>query len=121
MGEREKFEIIAAKEGLELRRITEYESERMMIDAGDYYSIETRRAWNLWQAAREGVEVPEGLIKRVKAAEKRMIDGTALRRIPADPTDMDLILAEVLAFLEGREPPFWIKAAPQPPKGQSDE
>lgn len=58
--------------------------------------------------------VPEGLIDRIKAAEQRIADGHAPRRIPADPTDVDLVLAEVRMFLTGHPQPFWIAAAPTP-------
>ena len=51
---------------------------------------------------------PTGLLERVRAAEQRIRDNHAPRRIPADPTDVDLVLAEVRAFIEGREPPFWL-------------
>lgn len=69
----------------------------------------------LAQARAAGAEraVPEGLLDRVKAAEKRVKDGHAPRRIPADPTDVDLVLAEVRLLLEGRhEKSWWIAAAP---------
>ena len=55
---------------------------------------------------------PAGLIDRLKAAEQRIRDGHAPRRIPADPTDVDLVLAEVRYLLEGKQPPFWIKTTP---------
>ena len=55
---------------------------------------------------------PAGLIDRIKAAEQRIQDGHAPRRIPADPTDVDLVLAEVRYLLEGKQPPFWIKTTP---------
>lgn len=61
--------------------------------------------------------VPEGLIERIVAAERRIEDGHCPRRIPADPTDVDLVLAEVRHFLEGRPAPFWVPApaAERPP------
>jgi hypothetical protein len=62
--------------------------------------------------AQEPVAWPAGLINRIKAAEQRIQDGHALRRIPADPTDVDLVLAEVRHLLEGKQPPFWIAATP---------
>jgi hypothetical protein len=55
----------------------------------------------------------EGMLDRIKAAEQRIIDGRAPRRIPADVTDVDLVLAEVIAWAEGEPPPFWLAAAPQ--------
>ena len=70
---------------------------------------------------------PAGLIDRIKAAEQRIQDGHAPRRIPADPTDVDLVLAEVRYLLEGKQPPFWIKTTPpaqpapvQEPVGYAD-
>lgn len=58
--------------------------------------------------------VPDGLLDRIESAIKRITDNHAPRRIPADPTDVDLVLAECIAFLEGRWPPFWIDAAQLP-------
>ncbi len=59
--------------------------------------------------------VPDGLIDRIKAAEQRIHDNHAPRRIPADPTDVDLVLAEVRMFLETGERPFWITpTTPEP-------
>jgi hypothetical protein len=59
---------------------------------------------------------PEGLLERVKAAEQRIADNCAPRRIPADPHgDVDLVLAEVRYLIEGNWPPFWI--APPPARG----
>ncbi|WGT64963.1 hypothetical protein [Variovorax paradoxus] len=54
--------------------------------------------------------VPKGLIERIIAAERRIEDGHCPRRIPADPTDVDLVLAEVRHFFEGRSAPFWVPA-----------
>jgi hypothetical protein len=51
---------------------------------------------------------PTGLLSRVKAAAERVQSNHAPRRIPADPTDVDLVLGEVQAMLEGRRPPFWV-------------
>lgn len=63
--------------------------------------------------AREpGITWPHGLLERVKAAEQRIHDNHAPRRIPADPHgDVDLVLAEVRYLIEGNWPPFWIKDA----------
>lgn len=55
---------------------------------------------------------PPGLLERVKAAGQRIHDGHASMRVPADPTDPDLVLAEVAALIEGRKPPFWLRPAP---------
>ena len=57
------------------------------------------------------VAVPEGLIYRVEEAARRIDNGHAPRRIPADPTDVDLVLGEVLAWLKGEPAPFWVPAA----------
>ncbi len=59
-------------------------------------------------AQQEPVAWPAGLIDRIKAAEQRIQDGHAPQRIPADPTDVDLVLAEVRHLLEGKQPPFWL-------------
>lgn len=58
---------------------------------------------------------PPGLLDRIKAAEKRIENNYAPRRIPADPQggDVDLVLAEVRYLIEGKWPPFWIKDVPQ--------
>jgi len=66
----------------------------------------------LAQPEQEPVAWPAGLIDRIKAAEQRIQDGHSPRRIPADPTDVDLVLAEVRSLLEGEQPPFWIKTTP---------
>lgn len=59
--------------------------------------------------------VPDGMIERIDSAIQRITDGHAPRRIPADPTDVDLVLAEVRSWLTGQGwPPFWIAAAPKP-------
>ena len=65
-----------------------------------------------YEPVQEPVAWPVGLIDRIKAAEQRIQDGHAPRRIPADPTDVDLVLAEVRYLLEGKQPPFWIKTTP---------
>jgi hypothetical protein len=68
--------------------------------------------------AKAGAGVPEGMVDRIKSAMDRIQNNHAPRRIPADPTDVDLVLAEVLAHIEGRPAPFWITraSAPQPDK-----
>jgi hypothetical protein len=66
----------------------------------------------LAQPEQEPVAWHAGLIDRIKAAERRIQDGHAPRRIPADPADVDLVLAEVRYLLEGKQPPFWIKTTP---------
>ena len=63
-------------------------------------------------AQQEPVAWPAGLIERIKSAEQRIQDGHAPRRIPADPTDVDLVLAEVRYLLEGKQPPFWVATSP---------
>jgi hypothetical protein len=63
-------------------------------------------------AQQEPVAWPAGLIERIKAAEQRIQDGHAPRRIPADPTDVDLVLAEVRYLLESKQPPFWVSTSP---------
>lgn len=56
---------------------------------------------------------PAGIADRIKAAAQRIQDNRAPRRIPADPTDVDLVLAEVEAYLSGEPAPFWLTAAQQ--------
>ena len=63
-------------------------------------------------AQQEPMAWPAGLIERITAAEQRIQDGHAPRRIPADPTDVDLVLAEVRYLLEGKQPPFWVSTSP---------
>lgn len=65
---------------------------------------------------REQARVPDGMLERVIAAHARIINGHAPRRIPADPTDVDLVLMEVAMWIEGKAQPFWIAAAPMPPR-----
>lgn len=49
-----------------------------------------------------------GLIKRIDAAIERVTKGWGLMTIPADPrSDVDLVLSECKALLEGENPPFW--------------
>jgi hypothetical protein len=61
--------------------------------------------------AAQPFQWPLGLLDRIKAAEKRIENNHAPRRIPADPHggDVDLVLAEVRYLIEGKWPPFWIK------------
>lgn len=49
-----------------------------------------------------------GLIKRIDAAIERVTQGRGLMSIPADPrSDVDLVLSECKALLQGENPPFW--------------
>ncbi len=86
------------------------------LEAQHHHPVSPELEREIEQALTPGEPVawPDGLIDRIKAAEQRIQDGHALRRIPADPTDVDLVLAEVRYLLEGKQPPFWIKTAPQP-------
>jgi hypothetical protein len=63
-------------------------------------------------AKLESRAVPEGMTDRIDAAIKRIVDGHAPRRIPADVTDVDLVLAEVRAWINGKWPPFWLVEYP---------
>ena len=81
-------------------------------------------AWalaNAPQLEQEPVAWPAGLIERIKAAEQRIQDGHAPRRIPAEPTDVDLVLAEVRYLLEGKQPPFWVHTPPPQRKPLTDK
>ena len=60
------------------------------------------------------VGVPDGMLARVEEAARRVENGHAPRRIPADPADVDLVLGEVIAWLKGEPAPFWVPAAPSP-------
>jgi hypothetical protein len=62
-------------------------------------------------AARVAGSVPEGLAERIESAIQRIKDGHACMRVPADATDPDLVLAEVLAWIKGQKAPFWVKPA----------
>lgn len=49
-----------------------------------------------------------GLIKRIDAAIERVTQGRGLMSIPANPrSDVDLVLCECKALLQGENPPFW--------------
>ena len=84
---------------------------RQLQDNGSKYFGES---WDKAEqpAQQEPVAWPAGLIERITAAEQRIQDGHAPRRIPADPTDVDLVLAEVRYLLEGKQPPFWVSTSP---------
>lgn len=56
----------------------------------------------------EPVDDHSGLIKRIDAAIERVTQGRGLMSIPADPrSDVDLVLSECKALLQGENPPFW--------------
>lgn len=69
----------------------------------------------MFNAGRESVGEGEpvgadhsGLIKRIDAAIERVTQGRGLMSIPADPrSDVDLVLSECKALLQGENPPFW--------------
>ena len=65
----------------------------------------------LRELAAEPSPWPEGLRDRIESAIERINNRHAPRRIPADPTDVDLVLAEVRALMDGKDPPFWLKRA----------
>nr|WP_308006520.1 hypothetical protein [Xanthomonas albilineans] len=91
-----------------------------MLDRGTI--IENMRRWAKklrcvlidLHAVPVAVVVPDGLEDRIEAALNRINNNQALQRIPADPTDVDLVLAEVLALIRGNWPPCWIHATKQP-------
>lgn len=63
-----------------------------------------------YQAKSRSLAKPNhsGLIKRIDAAIDRVTQGRGLMSIPANPrSDVDLVLAECKALLEGDNPPFW--------------
>ncbi|MDP3273406.1 MAG: hypothetical protein U1D69_12820 [Polynucleobacter sp.] len=58
----------------------------------------------------EPVDDHSGLINRIDAAIERVTQGRGLMSIPADPrSDVDLVLSECKALLQGENPPFWAK------------
>lgn len=66
------------------------------------------------------------LIKRIDAAIERVTQGRGLMSIPADPrSDVDLVLSECKALLQGENPPFWATdfhpAQPVQPAGAQGE
>lgn len=72
-------------------------------------SLFARAADALEKLALRDFSVPAGILEHIEAALKRIENGHGLRRIPADPTDVDLVLAECRAFFEGAWPPFWLE------------
>lgn len=56
----------------------------------------------------QSARAPDGLVDRIDSAIQRIVDNHAPRRIPADPSDVDLVLAEVKTWINGNWPPFWI-------------
>lgn len=65
-------------------------------------------------AAAAAVAPAEGLRGRVDAAITRIANGHGAMRVPADPTDPDLVLAEVLSLIDHRPIPFWVAPKQQP-------
>jgi hypothetical protein len=61
-----------------------------------------------------------GLLDRIESAMKRIEDGHGLRRIPADPTDVDLVLAECRDYITGKAPPFWLATPTAEPNKEND-
>lgn len=96
--------------GLDYEQPAQQEPGRNHWEDGDVF--ERIAASKKQPAQQEPVAWPAGLIERIKAAEQRIQYGHAPRRIPADPTDVDLVLAEVRYLLEGKQPPFWVNTPP---------
>lgn len=104
----------------EARRLAEQLKERFGA------TVPTSQAAAMLHALAAEVErlraqvAPAGLLNRIDSAMKRIEDGHCPRRIPADPTDVDLVLAECRAVFTGKWPPFWIKPdAPAQQAGQA--
>jgi len=57
------------------------------------------------EAAEPRQDVPEGLVVRIESAIQRIHEGHACMRIPADPNDPDLVLADVLSWITPNAPP----------------
>ena len=89
-------------------------ASREWMDGWDACRVEYELFLATQQPEAQAVAWPEGLIDRIKSAEQRIHDNHAPRRIPADPTDVDLVLAEARLFLEGKPAPFWLKPACPP-------
>lgn len=86
---------------------------------GTYYSIRGRTPLYTHPAPAVAVDHSD-LIKRIDAAIDRVVQGRGLMSIPADPrSDVDLVLTECKALLQGEKPPFWATefypAVAQPP------
>ncbi len=87
--------------------------ERLRAMRNSIYEFRKRRDRALSTAG--AAAAPVGIIDRLEAALKRIENGHSIRRIPADPTDPDLVLAECKAYFQGRPAPFWVpKDATQP-------
>ncbi|MDQ7989047.1 MAG: hypothetical protein REI09_05365 [Candidatus Dactylopiibacterium sp.] len=101
-----------AQESLQERALREQIVE--LVRAKDHYK-------HIAHMAAENSEIlasmawPGGLLDRVKAAEQRIANNLAPRRIPADPADVDLVLAEVRMLLEKQPPPIWLRERPHDP------
>ena len=80
-------------------------------ESNDVWIASTEAANLLRELAAEPSPWPEGLRDRIESAIERINNGHAPRRIPADPTDVDLVLAEVRNLVDGKDPPFWLKRA----------
>jgi hypothetical protein len=65
----------------------------------------------------QAVAWPSGLWRRVREAANRISGNYSPRRIPAEPGDVDLVLAEIQLLLEGREPPSCLDKLPREPLG----
>ena len=89
-----------------LRAIHREEQFGLFCDYEEFVSIARHLEALLTRQAPPSA-APKGMVERVEAALRRIHDGHCIRRIPADPTDPDLVLAEVLAFLRGEKAPFW--------------
>ena len=102
MTEREQFEAWFQRE---------YQFDREAI--AEYRGMSVPNLmFSAYQFGRASQQVPEGMLSRIEAAIDRIQNNHAPRRIPADPTDVDLVLAEVRAFLTGNPAPFWVAAPP---------
>lgn len=83
-------------------------AEQFILEKRDFqgwrYNLEP-----LFAEAPPAAEVNHSdLIKRIDAAIERVTQGRGLMSIPADPrSDVDLVLSECKALLEGKNPPFW--------------
>lgn len=101
-----------------IKRVCEHKPMLGASTIGDV--IRTAGLWpedvvrEILTAAAAAVAPAEGLRGRVDAAITRIANGHGAMRIPAEPTDPDLVLAEVLSLLDHRPIPFWLAPKQQP-------
>lgn len=86
------------------------------ICKGQYADVYTSGLWLGYQIGYDdGAQLrndwPAGLLDRIDAAIQRIENNRAPRSIPANVSDVDLVLSEVRSYIKGYEAPFWLSAA----------